>query len=135
MNKNKKNFGFTLIELLVAMTIFSMMMAIALVSYQATRKSARDGKRKTDVEQIRSALEMYKADNGYYPQDTLVSGQDIGEYLTIPADPDSTNRNYYYTDLGNGEYAVCAALENPVLESTNCGSGCGLACNYQVNNP
>jgi len=66
MMKEKKK-GFTLIELLVAMTVASVLMGLALVSYQGARKSARDGKRKADLEQIRSALEMYRADKGEYP--------------------------------------------------------------------
>jgi len=137
MSKNKINhFGFTLIELLVAMTIFAMMMAIALVSYQATRKSARDGKRKTEIEQIRSALEMYRADNGEYPSGNLSAGGAIGTYLNIPVDADSVNRNYYYTNLGSGRYAVCTALENTSGTSANCGTNCGTyACNYEVGNP
>ena len=62
-----KQKGFTLIELLVAMTVAAVLMGLALVSYQSARKSARDAKRKSDLEQIRSALEMYRSDNGKYP--------------------------------------------------------------------
>jgi len=147
MMKTKKRqiLGFTLIELLVAMAIFAMMMAVALVAYQGTRKSARDGKRKADVEQIRSALEMYRADEGVYPPGTLstdsVIASDTGTYLTIPPDPDSDNRKYYYTNLGSGSYAVCASLEIPGSGAADCGGNVcqagtlNVLCNYEVKNP
>jgi len=131
-----KNRGFTLIELLVAMTVAAVLMGLALVSYQGARKSARDGKRKADLEQIRSALEMCRADTGSYPAGTLVSGNNITcgttTYMTIPNDP-STYR-YYYTRVSASSYRLCAHLE--IGEgSTGCGSNCGGTCNYEVNNP
>jgi len=62
-----KRRGFTLIELMVVLTVIGVLMGLALVSHQGARKSARDGKRKADLEQIRSALEMYRADKEEYP--------------------------------------------------------------------
>ena len=47
--------GFTLIELLIVIVIIGILMSVLLVSYQGTRRTARDGKRKADLEQIRSA--------------------------------------------------------------------------------
>lgn len=60
--------GFTLIELMIVISIISLVAAFGLATnYRAAQKTARDGKRKSDLEQIRSALEMYYADKGYYP--------------------------------------------------------------------
>ena len=59
--------GFTLIEVLVAVTIIAILTSIGVVSYSSVNKRSRDAKRKGDVEQLRSALEMYRADNSYYP--------------------------------------------------------------------
>lgn len=136
----KRN-GFTLIEILVAMTIVAVLMGLALVSYQGARKSARDGKRKVDLEQVRSALEMCRADTGGYPTGPLVSGQDIScgvpsvVYITIPADP-LAGRNYVYTRLTINSYNLCAALEVSGVAgscgTTSCGS---TICDYQVINP
>lgn len=125
--------GFTLVELLVVMSIIAILMAISLVSYQSAQQSARDGRRKADLEQVRSALEMYRADCGGYPSSTLVSGQAIScsgnVYMTIPSDPNPSYR-YYYTPNGNG-YRLYACLET---QSGGCsGSGdCGVVCNYFV---
>lgn len=139
---NKK--GFTLIEILVAMTIVAVLMGLALVSYQGARKSARDGKRKVDLEQVRSALEMCRADTGSYPVGPLYSGADIScgtpavIYITIPSDS-LADRRYVYTRPTVNNYTLCAALEVSGSTVTGCGS-CEMApavvpCNFKTTNP
>lgn len=59
--------GFTLMELLVVMGIIVLLMGVGIVSYTSTNKKARDAKRKADIESIRSALELYRSDQGRYP--------------------------------------------------------------------
>jgi general secretion pathway protein G len=59
--------GFTLIELLVVISIIGVLLSIVLVSTSNTRKKARDAKRKSDIVQIKKALEMYHIDNKRYP--------------------------------------------------------------------
>jgi len=135
MMKDKR--GFTLIELLVAMTIVAVLAGVSLVSYQGARKNARDGKRKTDLEQIRSAAEMCRADTGSYPVGTLSSGDpitcDSQTYLTIPQDPLS-GRQYIYTgDVDS--YILCASLEISEETVSGCGSCGSEECNYNVVNP
>lgn len=133
----KKDKGFTLVELLVAMTIIAVLAGIALVSFQGTRKSARDGKRKADLEQIRSALEMCYADDNEYP-DTIAGSltcEGGNTYLdSTPTDP-VTGDNYYYS-AATITYDLCAYLETG--GPGNCGSAnCGSerTCNYKVTNP
>jgi len=59
--------GFTIVEILVAVAIIGALTAIGTATYQSANQKARDARRKADLEQIRAALEMYKADNGEYP--------------------------------------------------------------------
>ena len=61
--------GFSFIEILVALTIIGIISAVGMVFYQSAMKKARDARRKADLEQIRSALEIYKANdiNNNYP--------------------------------------------------------------------
>lgn len=141
--------GFTLIELLVAMTILAVLMGISLVSYQGSKKAARDGKRKADLEQIRSALEIYRTDCKTYPGSISWGSPLTGKYpsgascLTtdiymekIPADPGSCN--YYYSKLTANSYVLCTSLEVGVGSSAiGCGScgGASCPCNYKVINP
>ncbi|MBU1126964.1 type II secretion system GspH family protein [Patescibacteria group bacterium] len=125
--------GFTLIELLVVMTIIAILIGLSLVSYQSARKSARDGKRKSDLEQIRSALEMYRSDSdtSAYP-DALA---DLGDYIILPADPLSTS-NYAYSS-SDSNYALCASLElgGSTADPSCSGLSCGGICNYYTTSP
>lgn len=143
-----KKKGFTLIELLVALTIIGLLVGFSLVSYQGSRKTARDAKRKADLEQIRSALEMYRTDCGRYPVGNLKSGDNIScggtTYLQIPPDP-LGGRQYIYS--GNGTiYIICAGLETNTSVLNECSSlvAFGLVCqttpvanvcSYSVKNP
>jgi len=112
--RKKHQLGFTLIELLVVMTIIAILLGLSLVSFQGARKTARDGKRKVDLEEIRSALEMCRTDTGSYPIGVvfLSSGDgivcDTINYLTIPFGPSGTGDIYRYTPSGGSNYTVCA---------------------------
>jgi type II secretion system protein G len=59
--------GFTLIELLVVIAIIGMLSSIVMASLNSAREKARDARRVADLEQIRTALELYYDDHGYYP--------------------------------------------------------------------
>jgi general secretion pathway protein G len=90
---NKKR-AFTLIEILVVVTIIGLLAAAGVTSYTQLGKQSRDARRKTDIENIRAALEMYKSDNSSYPQslDNLTVST---VYLkTVPTDPRGNNYSY-----------------------------------------
>lgn len=142
--------GFTLIELLVSATIIMTLAAIGLVSYSAIAKRSRDAKRKGDIEQFRSALEMYRSDNGYYPNAGGGSWTDAqggssllytplvgGGYLpALPADPKSTPRyRYRATSLSGGQYYGYCLEAN--LEAEDPADTCSpqASHNYGVKNP
>lgn len=139
-------FGFTLIELLVVISIIGVLMGLLLVSYQGTRKSGRDGKRKADLEQIRSALEMYRTDSPdrEYPNASEGNISGLSSYLSpdyiglVPNDPLS---GYYYRyqklDLRR-KYELCAYLETggSAVSCDGAARTCGGAnCNYKVTSP
>lgn len=136
----KKSQGFTLIELLVALTIVALLAAVALVSLQGARKGARDARRKADLEEIRAALEMCRADTGEYP---IAAGGDITEvscggvdYLS-PAPIDPIYSYYYYQSNGT-TYSLCARLEGVSTAVSGCGetTGCGgQQCTYKAIQP
>ena len=91
--QTKKKSGFTLIELLVVATIIIVLAAIGLVSFSNAGKSARNSKRKSDLETVRQALVLYKSDNGEYPSRnysamivTLANG-----YISSPTPLDPKN--------------------------------------------
>ncbi len=130
--------GFTLIELLVAISIVILLSAIGVTSYRAAREKGRDSKRKSDLEQVRAALEMHRSDNATYPAvnwDNLVPTLSAGDYLTTTLQ-DPKGYSYYYNSATGYSYVLCAYLDAGGTD--DCGSNCGTApgnCNYQVTNP
>ncbi len=145
--KNQNSDGFTLIELLVVISIISVLISLSFVSFLQARKSARDSKRKADLEQIRSALELYRNDCKTYP-DTVTSGSPlIGAsglpcagvvYMQqVPTDPLTPTYSYRYRFVSKNSYFLCAYLEGGGIPSANCGGNCGdsTTCNYETTNP
>lgn len=156
--------GFTLIELLIVIVIITILGGISLFALQGTRSSARDAKRKADLEHIASGLELFKADCTYYPYSFPSPGNPLtGSECTppnnniyiqaIPDDPDSS-RDYRYAALGCvanpspppdffcPRFRVWAALESQPTPTLPPGCpapipscGSGYTCNYCVHNP
>jgi general secretion pathway protein G len=88
----KSTSGFTMIELLVVTTIIILLTTIGLISYSQALQNSRNAKRKSDLEVIRQALVLFKADNGYYPStdyDGLQAVLGTGYLSAIPTDPKS----------------------------------------------
>lgn len=119
--------GFTMIELLVAATILAVISGIALVSFTSANVRVRDGKRKGDLEQARSALELYRSDVGTYPNgswDTMVTTISTAGYLSSTTIRDPKNINpyvYQYTyDANTKTYQVCAYLESTSTPGSYC---------------
>ena len=142
-----KKRGFTLIELLVTISIISVLTAIGLANFAVSQKRARDARRQADLESVRSALEIFRAQNSVYPATPGSCGARPGTaplildatYInTYPTDPVSGN-NYCYVQTGGGSgYQLCAFLENGAASGSSCGGATckgGSGCNYQVVNP
>jgi general secretion pathway protein G len=144
MLKNRKISGFTLIELLVVISIIGVLISLSIFGLQGAREGSRDARRKADLELIRSGIELYKSDCNAYPaslseplvgDDSTPACASSNTYIeTMPADPASPGRVYYYTS-GGTTYELCAALEQEDPEPGLCGGSCGETCNYRVINP
>lgn len=138
--------GFTLIELLIVITIIGILAALVVGSLAGAQKNARDGARRSNLEDIRSSLEVYRTDCSSYPA-ALTFGSPLtancdGDSQTetyhskLPVDPRSNIYNYVYRQAGSG-YNLCANLEKSTGNNYNadCNSTCGGVCNYKVTNP
>lgn len=63
----KGEVGFTLVELLITTTIIALLSTTGLASYSYVRMKARDTKRVSDINAIRSAIEVYFETHSTYP--------------------------------------------------------------------
>lgn len=78
--------GFSLIELLVVVSLIAVLMGVTAFGVRGSREQSRDAQRKADLESIRLALEIYRADNGNYGLSEINCdsslGPSLGECLT-----------------------------------------------------
>ena len=129
LNKQK---GFTLIELMVSVTIIAVLTVIGVINFGGTNKKARDGRRMSDLEKIRVALEINRQEKGSYP--TVLTTLNTNGYLqATPLDPKA---GFLYNFVGTSfSYTLDSQMEN--LGSTNgtYGNNCGGVCNYRVVSP
>ncbi len=118
--------GFTLIELLVVIAIIGVLSTLVLLQLGTARSRSRDAKRIADVNQLRSAIELFYDDNGYYPDS--ITTTDLADYLTqVPTDPLQSATPYGYvsneaaagTDANRTKYQVWTELERKSVGALN----------------
>jgi len=80
MFRSKK--GFTLIELLIVIAIIGILAAIIIVNLSAARTKSRDAKRKSDINNIKTALDLYFDANESYPTVDSYDVKPDGTYNT-----------------------------------------------------
>ncbi len=142
MRNRPEEAGFTLIELLIIMIIMGVLAMLITGNFITSIKKGRDARRKTDIEQIQRALEMYYEDKGAYPG-ALTFGQPLIDpdgtgkiyMVKVPNDPVSGKTyEYGYSDEAKA-YKLFACLENDqqVLpyESTDYSFSCTNQCKNQ----
>lgn len=110
MPKLPKN-AFTLVELLVVISIISILSVIGLVVFTNIQKSARDSKRKADIDSISKAYEAKYSTGGQYQK---LSDDDFGSGK-IPISPEGSIYQYVSGPDAPGPtlsgFLVCAALD------------------------
>ncbi|MGB9848197.1 MAG: type II secretion system protein [Microgenomates group bacterium] len=113
--------SFTLIELLVVIALIGFLSSLILGNFFTSLRKGRDARRKSDLEQIQRALEMYYEDNRAYPTKAPGSGFVFGNEFSlngkvymkkVPNDPVSSKTYQYDYDSVNNGYKLYACLEN-----------------------
>jgi type II secretion system protein G len=149
--KNKKQKGFTLIELLVVIAIIGLLTTVAMVAMKNAREKSRDTKRKGDLRQLYTALNVSfnSAGNGLYPVQATFAciGQTTTPNLysalvtnnimkTLPNDPMGGAWCYQYRG-GAQDFKIIAKLENDTTLMANDGGPSGAPMNafYEIFTP
>ena len=83
MNRIKTKKGFTLVELLVVIAIMGILTVIAVSQFQTAKRKANDVARKSDINSVNKALQMYYADYGEFPPQTPGEDDPVSVDLNI----------------------------------------------------
>lgn len=112
MSKQK---GFTLVELLVVVAIIGLLSTLAVVSLGGIREKARDTKRVSDMDALKTAMELVNNEEGGYDQAGCSAG--------LVSDCTGGNAETYLPGIGN--------LTDPSEDTTACDATCSTnPCNY-----
>lgn len=123
--------GFTLLELLISIGILSILITLSANLYSYSQKKSRDARRKTDLENVRIALESYRSNNaeGNYSDSLNLL---VPSYIpALPTDPLSNIYKYTYSYNGS-DYTIGAYLElgGACSATLNCRVTGNQSCNY-----
>ena len=101
--------GFTLIELMIVVAIIGILAALVIPKIVGRSEQARATAAHADISSIKTALDAFEVDNGFYPKNiqALVSQPGNtrnwhGPYLEkVPQDPWGNNYLYYFPGKRN----------------------------------
>jgi len=118
--------GFTLIELLVVISIIAILITIIVATFGTTQQKARDSRRRTDLDALKKALELFKSDtkgSSKYPSvindNALVTPKYIKE---IPQDPSLSTvngGNYIYNAFQGNGTSNCTPSADTTTDASN----------------
>lgn len=124
--------GFTLIELLVVIAILAVLSVIGFAVFRGLTASARDSRRKADIDALAKAYEIRKDSTGYLAlvNDNFSTGKK-------PEDPDSAKGQYFnWLASDKSGFKVCASLEansNNVCNTPALNCYCKLSSQGAIN--
>ena len=105
--------AFTLVEMLLVVTIIGILAALVIPKIVGRSEQARQTAAHADISAIKTALDAFEVDNGFYPkgiQDLVTAPGNAknwhGPYLDkVPQDPWGNNYLYYFPGKHNsGSY-------------------------------
>lgn len=100
--------GFTLVELMVVIAIIAVLAAVGIAIFTSQQKTARDARRRADIDAYAAAYEATYANPNY----RALVGTDFAGGV-VPTDPTNSG-TFVYTITGSfpgPTYTVCAQLD------------------------
>lgn len=115
----RKSAGFTLVELMIVMAIIMVLAVVAVPSYIAAIRAAREAVLKEDLHVLRTAIDSFTADKQKAPQslEDLVTD---GYLKTIPDDPMTHSKETWVVDSSSDLHSVDQT--DPGIEDVHSGS-------------
>ena len=113
LRNTKLHRAFTLVEMLLVVTIIGILAALVIPKIVGRSEQARATAAHADLSSIKTALDAFEVDNGFYPksiQDLVTAPGNAknwhGPYLDkVPQDPWGNNYLYYFPGKHNsGSY-------------------------------
>ena len=150
-NRIFSELSFTLLELLVVIAILGVLAAMISGNFVTSMIKGRDAKRKSDLEHLQKAIEMYYEDNRSYPPSVSFgslfqnpSGTKTYMQLT-PRDPNTTYTYDYDVEATGLWFKLYACIENANdrgegvdpdgYSGTSCCGGGTPECKYRITSP
>ncbi len=141
MDMRKSISGFTIVELLIVIVVIAILAAITVVAFNGVQQRGRDSHRVSDVKQLHKALELFHAENGYYPaRPEVFSATFRRDTLKIPESvvitPGTSNTIGYCWASTPNQY--CYVPRPPSGGSFDCGTSgeqcIGYSISYRLEN-
>jgi general secretion pathway protein G len=121
INKNKvlKN-SISLVEILVLAAVIAILLAVSVPSYISMRNRANEARTEVEMENIVTAIEIYKADREEYPPSA--SGKQLftvlSDYMEKIPESDYWGNDYVYINTGDG-YTLSSGGVDGVIGTKN----------------
>ncbi len=134
---HRKIKAFTIIELLIVAAIIGVLAVVIVLNYASAKQKARDSRRVSDLDSIKSALEMFREANGRYPkqqsEDSLSAGYMCNSrWCTTGLCDDSATTNQYTRPINTSQLWIGGLVCN---ESGTVSNVCQAKADYMSSLP
>lgn len=116
----RKNLGFTIVELLIVIVVIGILAAITIVAFNGVQNRANNIARISELRDWQKLFEMYKAENGAYPDMPKTGdgqpgdgGYCLGEKFPLSSTTPAVPKCRDYT--GNGATSLIASQNEPLM--------------------
>lgn len=80
--RGRRQGAFTLVEMLLVITIIGILAALVVPKMMGRSEQARQAAARSDLSSIKTALDAFEVDNGYYPK----GKNGLGDLIQMPRD-------------------------------------------------